>query len=137
MFTEQNIITLLATTGKQVVLAKPKEEILSESSVVNKYAVGYGDILSAFPNRPIALDIYDEYGQNLIQAFDVSFICSRADVPEFWTKMFKALIGVNPIPEEATKSGLTLVASGPVLFDQNYIHWVTRWHIGFPTLYTF
>lgn len=137
MYTEENIITLLSLSGKTVELIKPRDDSLKEFSDIGKFFVGYGDILSSFPNRPIALDLTHQYGENLIQAFDVSFTCSRNSVPTFWRLMFKCLNGKNPIPTESENSGLTLVASGPVSYDQKYVHWVSRWHIGFPTHETF
>jgi hypothetical protein len=144
MFTEAQVIAVLTsqvarTNGINVPVepAKSKEENMLLPSNVNKYYVGYGEIIGKHGNYPTEADIFEDQGEDLIQSFDVMFVCKRADVKSFFDAMFKTMIGVNPIPEETSRSGFKLTHSGPLGYNSEYIYWYSKWVLGFPTVYTF
>lgn len=136
MFSEQDVITLLASLPYTVALSKGKEVELTEEYADPKVYVGYGHIVSRNPSAPIDHDIYDIHAENLVQYFDIQIVCNREDLPTVWKKVYTTLIGQNPIPLEITRSGFTLAESGPMGLSNSSVWWVSRWIIGFPTIYT-
>jgi len=136
MFSEQDVMTLLSSLPYTVSLAKGKEMELTEEYAPPKIFVGYGNVSSRNPTAPIDFDIYDAHGENLVQYFDIQVVCNRSDLPTVWKAVYAALIGKNPIPLETDRSGFTLAESGPMGFSNSSIWWISRWIIGFPTIYT-
>lgn len=136
MFKESDVVTLLTSLPYTISLTKGKEIELTEETAAPKIYVGYGNIVARNAGNPIAYDIYDTHGENLTQFFDIQIVCNREDLPTVWKAIYVAMIGKNPVPEEVERSGFTLAESGPMGFSNSTIWWVSRWIIGFPTVFT-
>lgn len=136
MFSESDVVTLLSSLPYSVTLTKGKEIELTEEVAPAKIFVGYGHIVAKNASNAIAYDIYDAHGENLTQYFDIQIVCSRSELPVVWKAVYAALIGNNPQPLEADRSGFTLAESGPMGFSNSSIWWISRWIIGFPTVFT-
>lgn len=137
MFSEESIMQILKdNTSYRIAYGKERDFNLLEVSEMNIIYVGYSTIYNKSPNRTVEYSFYNSHGEDLVQSFDVSIVCLRKDLPKIWRDSFAALIGKNPIPEEADRGGLTLAESGPMGFSNNAVWWLNRWNIGFPTVYT-
>jgi len=136
MFSEAEVMSILSSLPYSVSLTKGREIELTEETAPPRIFVGYGNIVSKNPTAPIEYDIYDMHGENLVQYFDIQIVCNREDLPTVWIAIYAAIIGKNPVLAETDRSGFTLAESGPMGFSNSSIWWVSRWIIGFPTVFT-
>ena len=99
--------------------------------------VNYSAILSKNPEAPIEHDIYNEYGEDLVQVYDLQILCLHDEFPDIWRTVYKALIGYTPsatVSGTAATSGFTYAQGIVMGIANNKLQWGERWRIGFPTV---
>lgn len=127
---------LLATTGYTVEYARDKEPNTQELGILPIVYVGYSSLDSTNPNAPIAYDLFNLHGEDLVQSFDVLTVCEVANLPVIWRKLYSACIGKHPtlsLSSTASTSGLTYAQGGVIGLSNSKLWWLDRWKIGFPT----
>ena len=122
-------------TGYAVEAARSTEPNLQDIATLPIIYVGYFSIDSKNPSAPIEYDLYNDYGEDLVQTFDVQIVCAFLDLPTIWKKVYSSLIGYTPtvtLSSTASASGFTF-AQGATQQSNGKVWDVSRWKIGFPT----
>ena len=133
------ITKLQADTAYTIEPAREKEPNLQDLSELPIIFVGYASIDSKNPNAPIEHDIYNTYGEDLVQSFDIFTVCTIAELPVIWKTIYKSLIGYTPtlsISGTAATSGFTYAQGGLIGLSNGKLWHIDRWRIGFPTVPT-
>lgn len=138
MYPAQDIIDRLrAETPYSIEFAKFKQPTAKDLVSLPKIYVGYFDLNSLNPSTPKSLDIYDQYGEDLVQGFDVQIHCEIQQLHTIWRVIHKALIGYNSRPGEEEFAGFTYSQGGMIGLENGTAWWVDRWQISFPTVNVF
>jgi len=122
-------------TGYAVERARSVEPNLQDQAILPVVYVGYFSIDSHNPSAPIAYDLYNDYGEDLVQTFEVQIVAMINDLPTIWKKVYSSLIGYTPtatVSSTASTSGFTF-AQGATQQSNGKVWDVSRWKIGFPT----
>lgn len=131
------VIDRLSTlTGYAVEPARAKEPNLQEPGELPIIYVGYASIESKDPNAPIEYDLFNQYGEDLVQTFDIQIVCSASTLPVIWKKVYTVLIGHTPtvtLSSTSSASGFTYAQGGVMGIVNTNLWWIDRWRIGFPT----
>jgi hypothetical protein len=125
-----------ALAGYPVESLRYKEIDLMEIDDLPLVLVGYASIDSEFPNAPIAVDLYNNYGEDLVQSFDIQIVCLEADLPTIWKRLYSNIIGKTPtttLTGLSAASGFTYAQGGPIGISNGKLWWLDRWRISFPT----
>jgi hypothetical protein len=133
------IALIIAGTGlssTQVVRAKETEDNLLPHIVLPMVYVGFATIESKNPNAPIEHNVFNTYGEDLVQSFDIVLACDETTLAANWRMLYKSLIGKNPTPTERLHTGLTYSQGGKMRISNGKIWHIDRWRLGFPTLFT-
>lgn len=96
--------------------------------------ITYGTIAPKNIPNPLDEVLFENYGENLIQTFDVQIVTSLENFVAIWKTIFVSLNGYNPAPVNYNSAGLIKGEGGKLGISNGYIHWVDRWYISFPTL---
>lgn len=133
MINVQTIIDKLkADTTYTIELARVREPELQEAITLPIIYVGYASIDSKNPSAPQELTMLNSHGEDLVQSFDIQIVCKGTALPTIWKAVYSALIGYNPVPNEAMHSGFTYSQGGVMGLANGNLWWVDRWRIGFP-----
>ena len=133
MINVQTIIDKLkADTTYTIELARVREPELQEAIALPIIYVGYASIDSKNPAAPQELTMLNLHGEDLVQSFDIQIVCKGTALPTIWKAVYSALIGYNPVPNEAMHSGFTYSQGGVMGLANGNLWWVDRWRIGFP-----
>lgn len=133
MINVQTIIDKLKTdTTYTIELARVREPELQEAITLPIIYVGYASIDSKNPSAPQELTMLNSHGEDLVQSFDIQIVCKGTALPTIWKAVYSALIGYNPVPNEAMHSGFTYSQGGVMGLANGNLWWVDRWRIGFP-----
>ena len=127
---------LIETTGYDVQYARDKEPNIQELTALPTVFVGYSSIDATNPNAPIAYDLFNAHGEDLVQTFDVLIACETANLPVVWRNVYTSLIGKHPtlsLSSTASTSGLTYGQGGVIGLSNGKLWWIDRYRIGFPT----
>lgn len=122
-------------TNYDVERARSIEPNLQDIATLPVVYVGYFSIDARSPSAPIAYDLYDLYGEDLVQTFDIQIVCTITDLPTIWKAVYSSLIGYTPTSTTsslASTSGFTF-AQGATQQSNGKVWDVSRWKIGFPT----
>jgi hypothetical protein len=99
--------------------------------------VNYSSIVSKNPEAPIEHDIYNTYGEDLVQVYDLQILCLEDEFHTIWRTVYKALIGYTPsatISGTEATSGFTYAQGVVMGISNGKVQWGERWRIGFPTI---
>jgi len=136
MIDSQVVIDRISSqTGYTVERARSIEPNLQDIAILPIVYVDYFSIDAHSPNAPIAHDLYDLYGEDLVQTFNIQIVCAYNDLPTIWKKVYASLIGYTPTSTTsslASTSGFTF-AQGATQQSNGKVWDVSRWKIGFPT----
>lgn len=127
---------LQASTTYTVELVRAREPNLPELTSLPIIYVGYSTIDSKNPSAPIEYDLFNQYGEDLVQSFDIQIVCTASELSTIWKKVYTALIGYTPTFSQssgASVSGLTYAQGGVMGIVNDRLYWLDRWRIGFPT----
>jgi hypothetical protein len=127
---------LLETTGYSIEYTRDKEPNTQELLSLPVVYVGYASLDSTNPNAPIAYDLFNLHGEDLVQSFDVLTVCEVENLHTVWRKLYSSLIGKHPtlsLSSTASTSGLTYAQGGVIGLSNGKLWWLDRWKIGFPT----
>jgi hypothetical protein len=128
------ISRLQATTAYTVTHARAKEPDLTDADNLPIIYIGYSSVTSKNPSAPIEHDLYNMYGEDLVQSFDIHIVCKQADLVTIWKNVYKNLIGYYPVATEESHTGLTYSQGGVVGISNDNLWWLDRYNIGFPTV---
>ena len=138
MFSEQSIIDLLQPTGYNVE-EFPDTEFDVYSVIDTRLPiiyVGYATIDAEKTSLPLVYDLYHQHGENLIQHFDIRIVCNKEDLPTLFIAVHGALVGKVPAGQIQDTIGLTLAQSGLMGKNNGICHWLSRYRVALPTLFT-
>lgn len=126
--------TQLETAGYPVQYSRSKEPVLQELTDLPIIYLGYSTIDSKHPSSPIEYSLLNQHGEDLVQSFSIQIVCEQTMLSTIWKTIHPVLIGWNPNPNEAYRSGLTYSQGGVVGIENSRIWWVDIWRLGFPTV---
>jgi hypothetical protein len=125
---------LKAETNYTVELARVREPELQETIALPIIYVGYASVDSKNPSAPQEFTMLNLHGEDLVQSFDIQIVCKGTALPTIWKAVYSALVGYNPVPNEAMHSSFTYSQGGVMGLANGNLWWVDRWRIGFPTV---
>jgi hypothetical protein len=125
---------LKAETNYTVELARVREPELQETIALPIIYIGYASVDSKNPSAPQEYTMLNSHGEDLVQSFDIQIVCKGTALPAIWKAVYSALVGYNPVPNEAMHSGFTYSQGGVMGLANGNLWWVDRWRIGFPTV---
>ena len=127
---------LIAATGYTVEYARDKEPNIMELGALPIVFVGYSSIDATNSNAPIAYDLFNNHGEDLIQTFDILIACETVNLPVVWRNVYTSLIGKHPTlgySSTASTSGLTYSQGGVMGLSNGKLWWIDKYKVGFPT----
>lgn len=138
MFSEQSVIDLLIPTAYEILeFPDVQYDVFSETDTrLPRIYVGYSSIDSTTPNAEVAYDFLHQHGENLIQSFDIHIVCNKEDLPDIFKAVHGALVGKIPVGQVNDTISLTFALGGLIGKNNGIIHWLSRYKISFPTLFT-
>lgn len=138
MFEVKLLIDLAkVSTSFEVKRSKQKQIVLQEEKVLPIVYVGYGTIDSENPTLAQREPIINQFGQDLVQDFDVQIVCMEEDLPRIWNKLYQNIVGKNLQPLESQSTGFSYKQGGVLGLDNGRIWHLDRWSLAFPTMNTF
>ena len=130
------VARLQSQTQYTIELARAREPNLQELAELPIIYIGYASIDSKNPSAPVEYDLFNQYGEDLVQSFDIQIVCNAAELSSIWKKVYTALIGYTPtatLSSMASVSGFTYAQGGVMGMVNDRLWHLDRWRIGFPT----
>ncbi len=128
---------LEAQTDYTIEKARQSQPNLQELYELPIIYVGYVAIVSKHPDAILEHDVFNTYGEDLTQVYEIQIVCEMDDLPTVWKNVYKALVPYTPfttISGTASTSGFTYLQGSVIqLLNSKVIH-ADKWCIGFPTI---
>lgn len=78
-------------------------------------------------------DYYNQFGEELVQVFQVEFFADVASCHTVWQKLYDTLAGWVPLEETIPEfSGLSYAGGGRMGMASERIYWMDNWKIDMP-----
>ena len=138
MFSEASIIALLEPTGYTIEETPDKQyDIHGENDIrLPIVYVGYANIDSNISPNEVNFNYLNLHGENETQYFDVQIVCEKVDLVDIRIATHQALVGKLPVGQIQDTTVLQHNQGGLIGKNNGIIHWLDRYQIRFPTIFT-
>lgn len=138
MFSEESIIALLEPTGYAIEeFPDTQYNVFGENDVrLPVVYVGYANIDSNTNPNDVNFNYLNLYGENETQFFDIQIVCEKADLVDIRIATHQALVGKLPVGQVQDTTVLQHHQGGLIGKNNGIIHWLDRYKIKFPTIFT-
>ena len=134
MFDRSILIDRINTTGYTAVPARPMDSNQQDPAELPLIYVGYHGV-QRVPAVPVDLDYFNQYGEDIIQVFEVKIYTLEDDFSTVWRAVYTVINGYTPILSNtslSSTSGFAFIIGETVEANSKIID-TSKWCIGFPS----